>query len=554
MTVRSSSAPARTGPRRPRSSLSLNLVFWLLGVVVLAFGGYAALDARITARQWEDNLEAWALTISNLIADSTHHSMLLNRKEDVPYIIQAIAAEPGVEGVRIYDKQGAIIVSADAAEVGRQVDLKAEACVVCHAAGEPLGAVPEDRRVRVYRDAAGRRVLGLIHPIANAAACSTADCHAHAPETTVLGVLDVKVSLAEADARLASTRRLSFTAAVVIALAVGLVSAAFIDRTVRRPVQGLITGTERIAQGDLEAEIPVPRGDEVGRLAEAFNRMTADLRRARRENEEWSRKLERKVVEKTEELSRAQRQVIHMEKMASLGKLAATVAHELNNPLAGILNYARLVERGLVEGRGAEGGGAEDRDEMARSLGVIQQESRRCGEIVRNLLAFSRRSGAELALHRLHAVVERALLIVRHLLELRGIEVVTDLAAGDDGLVCDADQLQQALVALLVNAAEAMDEGGTLTVATREAGERLELTVTDTGVGIPAEDLPHIFEPFFSSKKETSGAGLGLAVVYGIVRRHGAEIETESALGRGTTFRLLLPRRPPAEAEGSGEP
>ena len=253
------------------------------------------------------------------------------------------------------------------------------------------------------------------------------------------------------------------------------------------------------------------------------------------------------MVDKTEELSRAQRQVIHMEKMASLGKLAATVAHELNNPLAGILNYARLVERSLAEGDG----GLEEREEMARSLSVIQQESRRCGEIVRNLLAFSRRSGAELARHHLHAVVERALLIVRHLLEMSRIEVVTDLAAGDDELVCDADQLQQALVALLVNAAEAMPEGGTLTVATREADGRLELAVTDTGVGIPPESLPHIFEPFFSSKKETSGAGLGLAVVYGIVRRHGAEIEVDSAVGRGTTFRLLLPRRPPAE--GSAE-
>ncbi len=541
----SSSAPDRR--RRFPSSLSLGLFTWLLGVVVVAFGGYALIDARINARQWEENLEAWAIKLSHVIKDSTHHSMLLNRKEDVPYIIEAIAREPGVEGVRIYDKAGAIIVSADPSEVGTQVDMHAEACVVCHAAGEPLSAVPEDRRTRVFRDASGRRVLGLIDPIENAPGCSDGGCHAHAPETTVLGVLDVKVSLAEADERLAASRRLSLSAALVIALAVGAVSAVFLDRTVRRPVQGLIAGTERVAQGDLGAEIPAGRGDEVGRLAAAFNRMTADLRKAREENEEWSRKLERKVVEKTEELSRAQRQVIHMDKMASLGKLAATVAHELNNPLAGILSYARLVERTLAEG-GAEGGGEAEREDVAKALTVIQQESRRCGDIVKNLLAFSRRSGAELALHPLHAVVERALLIVRHLMEMGRIEVVTDLAAADDRLVCDADQLQQALVALLVNAAEAIEGGGRVTVATREAGDRLVLAVTDTGVGIPPENLPRLFEPFFSSKKETSGAGLGLAVVYGIVRRHGAEIEVDSEVGRGTTFRLLLPRRPPEQA------
>ena len=251
------------------------------------------------------------------------------------------------------------------------------------------------------------------------------------------------------------------------------------------------------------------------------------------------------MVEKTDELSRAQRQVVHMEKMASLGKLAATVAHELNNPLAGILNYAKLIDRTLKEG----GDDPEEQREVGRFLSVIEKESTRCGAIVKNLLLFARRSGAELALHPVNPIVERAVMLIRHHLEMSGIQLETRLAAGDVRLVCDADQVQQALVALLVNAVEAMSGGGTLTVEAAavegEGGEAgggaVALTVADTGVGIPPDALPHIFEPFFSTKDGTSGAGLGLAVVYGIVHRHGGTIDVDSAPGRGTRFRMVLP-------------
>ena len=538
----------------PFRSLSLSLFLWLFAVVIVAFAGYAFLNVRATSEQWQQTVSDNAVRWSELIKQSTHYGMLLNRKEDVHQIIETVARTPGIDGVRIYDKQGVIIFSADGAEIGRQVDRRAEACILCHGQATPLSSVPTASRARVFRGADGERVLGLINPIANEPACATASCHAHPPEQTVLGVLDVKVSMAEADRRLAATERLSITAAILMALGVGAFSAVFIDRLVRRPVNRLITGTERVARGDLATSLAPGPDNEIGHLARAFNRMTADLKRAEDENAEWSRKLEAKVVEKTDELSRAQHQVVHMEKMASLGKLAATVAHELNNPLAGILNYAKLIDRTLKEG----GDGPEEQREVGRFLSVIEKESTRCGAIVKNLLLFARRSGAELALHPVNPIVERAVMLIRHHLEMSGIQLETRLAPGDERLVCDADQVQQALVALLVNAVEAMSGGGTLTVEAaavegeggKAGGGAVALTVADTGAGIPPDALPHIFEPFFSTKDGTSGAGLGLAVVYGIVQRHGGTIDVESAPDRGTRFRMVLPRQGPPAKEG----
>jgi two-component system NtrC family sensor kinase len=270
--------------------------------------------------------------------------------------------------------------------------------------------------------------------------------------------------------------------------------------------------------------------------------MASDLGAARREVTEWSQKLEEKVVQKTEELRQAQRQVLHMEKMASLGKLSATVAHELNNPLTGMLIYAQLVKRDLAE-QPLEGA---VREELTGYLSMIERECSRCGAIVQNLLLFARRSGAAMTPTDLNEVVERSLMLVRHQLEACGTRLHTELLAEDRQVQADGAQLQQALVALLVNAVEAMKGKETgereLTLRLQGNADEVQLEVGDSGVGIPPEVQPQIFEPFFSTKE--NGVGLGLAVVYGIVERHGGRIEVDSEVGRGTRFRLRLPRRP----------
>jgi two-component system NtrC family sensor kinase len=274
--------------------------------------------------------------------------------------------------------------------------------------------------------------------------------------------------------------------------------------------------------------------------------MAHDLSRMQAELTEWSQRLEQKVVEKTSELRAVQGQVLHMEKMASLGKLSATVAHEINNPISGVLTYSRLIERELAD----QPVDPERHKELDRYLHLVQQECVRCGKIVQNLLTFARRTGTDLDTTDLNEVVERSLMLVQHHLEISGVTLRTELLDRDAEIVADAGQLQQALVALFVNAVEAMPSGGDLFVGLRGGADGVEIRVADTGVGIPPEILAQVFEPFFSTKLNESGVGLGLAVVYGIVHRHGGRIDIESMPGLGTTVRVRLPRTPPPKGDG----
>jgi two-component system NtrC family sensor kinase len=542
-------------------SLGVPLFLGLFAAVGLAFAAYAVVNQRATSRQWQEAVRANALGWSELIQQATRQGMLANRQDEVHAILRAVADTPGVTGVRFYNKQGVILFSADRREIGRRVDLQAEACVVCHRGQPPLAFVPTGERARVFRGPGGERLLGLINPIENAPACAGAGCHAPPTEQEILGVLDVRMSLAEADRRLAAAGRRSNAAGATLVLVVGATSALFIFLFVRRPIRALIAGTERVARGELGEALPVAARDEIGRLAEAFNRMTRELALAQQENSVWARTLEQKVAQAIEERARAEHQALHVEKLASLGTLAATVAHELNNPLAGILNYAKLVERRLAAAPGPGEPDPAEQEELRGFLGVIQQEAGRCGKIVRNFLLFARRSGGELAPHALDPLIEQALAVLRHHLEMNRVNLLweplaaTTPEAGE--LVCDAGQIQQALLDLLVNAVEAMPDGGTLTVSAHGVSdpaadtdtEAVEITVADTGVGIPPDALPHLYEPFFTTKEKGGGSGLGLSVVYGIVVGHGGTIAVESRVGRGTTFRLRLPRRGPATEE-----
>ncbi|SPD75725.1 PAS domain S-box protein (modular protein) [uncultured Desulfobacterium sp.] len=241
-----------------------------------------------------------------------------------------------------------------------------------------------------------------------------------------------------------------------------------------------------------------------------------------------------------EQLKAIQEQVIQTEKLASLGKLSATIAHEINNPLAAVLTYIKLmiklVERGLFFSQ-------ERSEDVKRYLGTMESEVTRCGEIVKNLLAFARHSKVDIKSHSITEIIDRTLLLITHDLEIKNTHVKKEMAPNLPEILCDFKQIQQALLNLIVNASEAMEKGGTITVSAGYPGNNgfVEILISDTGCGIPDEEIKHIFEPFFTTKEEGKGVGLGLSVVFGIITRHNGSIDVESEIGKGTSFRIRLP-------------
>jgi two-component system, NtrC family, sensor kinase len=511
----------------------------LFGSCLLLFALFAVYSYFSISRYNKDmraQLEDSASRISDIIKKSARYSMLQDRTDDVHQIINTIGQEPGVAGIRIYNKRGEITFSTNRQEQGMAVDLKAEACVVCHQSGS-LQFVPSGDRTRLVWPQGQGHILALINPIRNEEACSNADCHAHPPERTILGVLDVRLSLEKMDAKIASAKSTLILYAVAGTLVIALVSGFFLFFTVHRPVQGLVEGTRQISSGNLDYRIVLNAKNEIGGLARAFNEMTASLRKAEQENRSWSETLEQRIQEKTNELRQIHERIMQIEKMASLGKLSATVAHELNNPLEGILTYSKLIARRL----GRMESPAEPVHQSLEDLELIIHEVQRCGNIVKNLLLFSRKQVGEFSVAPLQGIVDKAVLLMQHHFKISNVEFCGNYSS-DATLMCDENQIQQALVALFVNAVEAMPSGGVLSLnVNRSATGDVELEIGDSGIGIAAEDLPHVFEPFFTTKKEGKGVGLGLSVVYGIVERHGGTVTVKSESGKGTTFTLSFP-------------
>jgi two-component system NtrC family sensor kinase len=520
-------------------SLSTKLISWLLTSLLVIF----ALLGYLNIRLHRQHLEAATLTsaerVSDVIKRSTTYYMMRYDREGLYRTIQTMADEPGMSKVRILDSTGLIRYSTDPNEVNQSVDKNAEACYACHAQSKPLARLDRPDRLRIYHGRDGQRILGIITPIENQVACSNAACHAHPASQQILGVLDTNLSLAKADAQLAEStnRTVSYTVAAMLMLA--CLSWLFIVHVVDQPIRALTNGTKRLADGDLGFQIAVRSQDEVGDLALSFNEMSLQLRAANEEIIAWAKTLEDRVEEKTRELKTINDQVLHVEKMASVGKMAAVVAHEINNPLAGILTYSKLIKKWLDQGELS----VDKRKEAVECLDLIAGESRRCGDIVKNLLTFSRTAPMNVAAADLNSVIDRSIRLVFHQLEMNGIEVQTDLPSDLPIVQCDAAQVEQVLLALIMNAIDAMPRGGNLWLRTRllPDPEEVQIEVRDDGTGIPPEILPRMFEPFLTTKESGKGVGLGLAVSRNIVEAHGGRIEVQSELGKGTTFTVTLP-------------
>lgn len=537
------------------TSLSARL-FILIALITLA--GLSVLGwlvVQMHTADLERETVRSALHLSDILEKSMRHSMLQNRKEDVYRMILAIGEQDGIERFRIFNSEGEITFSTLKEERGHIADIKAEACTSCHHGSEPVVGLEGQELTRIFRDGDGDRVLGLITPVYNDTSCAGAACHAHPEEQQVLGVLDVQMSLRGIDMAIAGQNQRFLLTVYMLMFIIAGICGMFVWRFVHVPVKELIRGTGIIRDGNLSHRIGVTSRTEIGQLASSLNDMAQELGQAQEELKAWAHTLEERVEEKTRILQRAQARLIQNEKMASLGTLSAVVAHEVNNPLSGVLTYTKLVRR-LV----GEDGPAPDRlPAIQRHLKTMEEETARCGKIVQSLLEFSSQSGVESLDLDINELLERTLFLIGHKLELQGIALKRDLSPDLPPVSGDADQVQQALLAVLINAIEAMPQGGDLEVVSRakdgDGGRRVTVEISDTGAGIPEDVMPRIFDPFFTTKQMQKGVGLGLSVVYGIVTRHHGTIEAQSRPGR-TVFTVSLPamRAPGQEAEPAALP
>ncbi len=369
--------------------------------------------------------------------------------------------------------------------------------------------------------------------------------------TEEIGAIRLVLSLARVNQSIAAAQR-AVTGLMLGVVVLVILVLTFFARLVTNPVKKLVRVTDQVSRGDLNQRVDVTQQDEIGHLAVTFNRMIESLKHSRHKIEEYNRTLEEKIVKRTQELEQAQAQLIQSEKLSAIGQLAAGVAHELNNPLGGILGYAQFALEKLKKA-GADHPGSIDTERYIRYLTDIEGQARRCKSIVQNLLRFSRAShAAEMEELDVNKVIEDTIAFVEHQLHMSQIELEVALDPNLPRIPGNAGQLQQVFTNLILNATHASSSESIIGIVSRyspavgEFGGAVELLFIDQGTGIPPENLKKIFEPFFSTKEVGKGTGLGLSVSYGIIKSHGGEIRVDSTVGEGTTFTVVLPVQKPS--------
>ena len=520
-------------------SLSSKLLLLLVSSMALVFGVLGYLNIQLHRRHLERDALADAARTSSVIKRNTSYYMLRNQRDGLYHIITEMADEPGMVRIRIINDQGRISFSSDTSEMYKYVDqsMKAHDSAV---PGSALRISDIKQNFRTYKLPNGERALGVIDPIENAPACSNAECHAHPAEVKILGVLDTNISLASSERNVAESTRQVLLYTILAIFGVAIISVGFVRRMLQGPLTALTEGTKRIGSGDLGYQIKIPSHGELEDLATSFNTMSSQLQEAHEEINAWARTLEARVEEKTRQLKGAQDEMLRVERMASIGKLAAVVAHEINNPLAGILTYAKLLKKRLSRESAMP---VESQKENIEMLDLVETESRRCGEIVKNLMTFARATSLSREPADLNLVIDRCIRLVQHQLTLKNIELHLNLAPDLPNVRCDPGQIEQVILALVMNAIDALPNGGNLTLNSHPVPGtgNIQIEVRDDGVGMPPDVLANMFEPFFTTKEHGRGLGLGLAISRNIVDRHAGKIEVASEPGRGTSFTITLP-------------
>jgi two-component system NtrC family sensor kinase len=424
------------------SKIGLKLTFGVVLTVLVAIGIFAYFNVQSEKMSLLNEVERHANQLSEHIKSDTEYDMLHNDRKQVHESIRRIGRQESIDRIRVFNKSGEIIYSSNPADIGKMVDKKAESCYRCHLAGKPLEHLETTERTRVFRPHEdSSRLLGIINPIYNTQSCWTAACHAHPKTQKVLGVLDVTMPLTEVDRNIRRSQIavvvLAISAILILSLIVGFMVRWWIDR----PVQELLKAMKHVSGGNLAYRVKVMRDDELGELARSFNNMTDNLAQARL-------------------------QLFQSDKLASLGRLAAGVAHEINNPLTAVLtNSSYLLKR------------SQGQPEVVDDLKVIVSETIRCREIVKSLLDFARQSTPKKRKADINQIIHRAATVIENQLSMGQVELVMDLDGTLPDVTVDANQIQQVFINLMVNASDAIGEDGGSIKITSKA-----ISLSPTGV------------------------------------------------------------------------
>ena len=520
--------------------LSQKITLSLIAIVVIVEGISGFINVKTQEQQLLDAMIVGADQLSKGITSATWHAMLTDNREAAYEVMQTIAQNQGISRIRIFNREGHVMFSTSANDTG-SVDKSAEACSMCHSSSEPRVKIDAASRARIFRATDNNRKLAMVTPIYNEPACSQASCHAHPASVKVLGVLDLALDLQPVDHEVAAIQGRVLIVTGIQVLFIALLIAFFTRRFVDRPIHKLIEATHAFSAMQLDEPINIEASEELKELVHSFNVMRERLMQAMAELNHLTQSLESKVEERTEQLKAAHQKLLQSDRLASLGQLSASVAHEINNPLSGVLNLSMLMQR-IVKDNGIPPNRIE---EFRRYLSQVVYETARVGRIVSDLLAFSRRSKPQRGNADLNAIIRTTIALVSHKLKLANVEIETHLQDDLPRIYCDSSQMQQVVINLLMNGAEATQNNGkgkvSVTTRVQEAKQMVVLEFKDNGDGIPGENLTKIFDPFFTTKGEGKGVGLGLSVVYGIIDAHGGDIEVKSKIGEGSTFIVSLP-------------
>ncbi len=514
--------------------INLAIRYTVISSIVLLIVMSASAFLHITKVQNVFLEEAKADTdiLLEMFQRDTYHMMLENDRKQLQLTMVETAKSHRISRIRILGREGVISFSSNANEIGTVLTETADSCAFCHVPGSKvLLDAPIETRSRTFSDADGHQYLNMTRAIYNDPNCYTAACHFHAQEEQKIGVLDIAVSL-ETMVQLAHSHHTDvIISTFVMLLLLSLCHYLLTRFYICNPLQGILEQTQALAQGDLKARVGNPGTDEIGRLGRSFNTMADNLAQAQLELKEWGNTLEHKVEERTEEIHAMQDQLLRSAKLASMGELVAGIAHEINNPLTGILMFAGLSAKSdKLPGQ------------VKENLEIIVSETGRCAKIVRGLLEFARESIPEKKPESINKVIRHTLDLVSQQTIFQDIQIECKLNPGLPDLSIDADQFQQVFFNIFINAGQAMPHGGLLTISTFlcDDGRCVVIKVEDTGLGISKELIGSIFDPFFSTKSG-KGTGLGLSVTYGIIRNHGGRIDVESEEGEWTHFTIYLP-------------